>query len=263
MPTLSGQVAIVTGAGQGMGRAFAERLAEAGAIVAVAEVNAQTGRVAADELNAAGFMARFYPVDVRDSPSIQAMSDDLVSRFGRIDILVNNAGVASGGPSEDVTEDEWNRVLGIMLTGVFRCSQIVGRVMIKQGGGRIVNIASMAGIGAWNQRACYTTAKAGVIALTQILGVEWAKHNIRVNALAPGQVETPLNEYVFSRGLANRQTFTNRAPMRRFADPSEIAEAVLFYASDDSSFTTADLLVIDGGWMAWGQLSAQDWPPSA
>jgi NAD(P)-dependent dehydrogenase (short-subunit alcohol dehydrogenase family) len=190
------------------------------------------------------------------------MTDDLVTRFGRVDILVNNAGVAAGGPSEDVSEDEWNRVLGIMLTGLFHCSQIVGRVMIKQGGGRIVNIASMTGIGAWNQRACYTTAKAGVIALTQVLGVEWAKYNIRVNAIAPGQVETPLNEYVFSRGLADRQTFTNRAPMRRFADPTEIAEAVLFLASEESSYMTADVLVIDGGWMAWGQLSLQDQLPT-
>jgi NAD(P)-dependent dehydrogenase (short-subunit alcohol dehydrogenase family) len=120
----------------------------------------------------------------------------------------------------------------------------------------------MTGIGAWNQRACYTTAKAGVIALTQVLGVEWAKYNIRVNAIAPGQVETPLNEYVFSRGLADRQTFTNRAPMRRFADPTEIAEAVLFLASEESSYMTADVLVIDGGWMAWGQLSLQDQLPT-
>ncbi len=245
-----------------MGRAFAQRLAESGAAVAIAEVNPETGHKAAEELVAAGHQALFYPVDVRDSPSIQAMTDDLAARFGRVDILVNNAGVAAGGPSEDVSEDEWNRVLGIMLTGLFHCSQIVGRVMIKQGGGRIVNIASMAGIGAWNQRACYTTAKAGVIALTQILGVEWAKYNIRVNAIAPGQVETPLNEYVFSRGLADRQTFTNRAPMRRFADPSEIAEAVLFLASEESSYVTADVLVIDGGWIAWGQLALQDQLPT-
>jgi NAD(P)-dependent dehydrogenase (short-subunit alcohol dehydrogenase family) len=258
VPDLTGQVAIVTGAGQGMGRAFAQRLCEAGATVAVAEVNRETGQTAVNELTAAGHRALFYPVDVRDSPTIQAMTDDLVTRFGRIDILVNNAGVASGGPSEDVTEDEWNRVLGIMLTGIFRCSQIVGRIMIKQRVGRIVNIASMTGIGGWNQRACYTTAKAGTIALTQVLGVEWAKYNIRVNAVAPGQVETPLNEYVFSRGLADRQTFTNRAPMRRFADPSEIAEAVLFLASDESSYVNADVVVIDGGWMAWGQLSFED-----
>lgn len=241
-----------------MGRAFAQRLCEVGAVVAVAEVNPETGQTAAGELTAVGHRALFYPVNVRDSSAIQTMTDDLVARFGRIDILVNNAGVASGGPSEDVAEDEWDRVLGIMLTGVFRCSQIVGRVMIKQGGGRIVNIASMAGIGAWNQRAGYTTAKAGVIALTQILGVEWAKYNVRVNAVAPGQVETPLNEYVFARGLADRTTFTNRAPMRRFAGPTEIAEAVLFLASDESSYVTADVVVIDGGWMAWGQLSFDD-----
>ena len=140
----------MTGAGQGMGRAFAQRLCEAGAVVAAAEVNRDTGQTAAAELSAAGHQAGFYPVDVRDSPTIQTMADDLVARFGHIDILVNNAGVASGGPSEDVTEDEWDRVLGIMLTGVFRCCQIVagtragfmtGQVLRADGGWAALNSA--------------------------------------------------------------------------------------------------------------------------
>ena len=253
-PLLSGRVAIVTGAGQGMGWAFANALCEAGAAVAVAEVNEKTGRRAVSRLEEAGHTAHFFGVDVRKSDQVEAMAVSLVKEFGRIDILVNNAGVPSGGSSEDVTEEEWDRVMGIMLKGLFRCSQIVGRHMIAQRRGSIVNIASIAGFGGWLERACYGTAKAGVIALTQILGVEWAKYGVRVNAIAPGQVETPLNEYVFSRGLADRATFTNRTPMRRFADPSEIAEAVLFLAGDESSYMTAEIVTMDGGWTAWGQL---------
>lgn len=249
---LNGQVAIVTGAGQGMGRAFAEALAAAGATVAIAEINEVTGRAAAADLTAAGRSAEFHHVDVRRTSDIQVMVDALVSRHGRIDILVNNAGVAAGGPSEDVTEEEWDRVYGIMLTGLFRCSQIVGRVMIRQQSGRIVNICSMAGVGGWAKRALYTPAKAGAIALTHVLGVEWARHGIRVVGINPGQIETPLNEFVFAQGLADRETFANRAPMRRFGTPEEISAALLFLVSDEALHITAEVVTIDGGWMAWG-----------
>jgi NAD(P)-dependent dehydrogenase (short-subunit alcohol dehydrogenase family) len=250
---LDGKVAIVTGAGQGMGRAFARTLAEEGALVAIAELDPVTGRDAAEELLAAGYAARAYETDVRSTAAIGAMVDDLMARAGRIDILVNNAGLAAGGPSEDVTEEEWDRVYGIMLTGVFRCSQAVARAsMIPRRAGVIVNICSMAGIGGWAQRALYTPAKAGAIALTHVLGVEWARYGIRVVGINPGQVETPLNQYVFDRGLADRETFTNRAPMRRFASPEEIARVVRFLVSDDASHITAEVLTVDGGWTAWG-----------
>jgi 3-oxoacyl-[acyl-carrier protein] reductase len=250
---LQGKVAIVTGAGQGMGRAFAQVLAEEGALVAIAEIDAETGPQAAEELTAQGLMARPYQVDVRSSDAIGAMVDDVMARDGRIDILVNNAGVAAGGPSEDVTEEEWDRVYGIMLTGLFRCSQAVARAsMIPRRAGVIVNICSMAGIGGWAQRALYTPAKAGAIALTHVLGVEWARHGIRVVGINPGQIETPLNQYVFDRGLADRETFTNRAPMRRFASPEEIARVVRFLVSDQAGHITAEVITVDGGWMAWG-----------
>ena len=250
---LQGKVAIVTGAGQGMGRAFAQVLAEEGALVAIAEIDPATGPQAAEELTSLGLKARSYEVDVRSSDAIGAMVDDLMARDGRIDILVNNAGVAAGGPSEDVTEEEWDRVYGIMLTGLFRCSQAVARAsMIPRREGVIVNICSMAGIGGWAQRALYTPAKAGAIALTHVLGVEWARHGIRVVGINPGQIETPLNQYVFDRGLADRETFTNRAPMRRFASPEEIARVVRFLVSDQAGHITAEVITVDGGWMAWG-----------
>jgi NAD(P)-dependent dehydrogenase (short-subunit alcohol dehydrogenase family) len=250
--TLEGRIAIVTGAGQGMGQAFARALASAGAHVAVAELNAETGTAAAAEICDAGGSAQAYVVDVRERAQVQAMVDDLVARHGRVDILVNNAGLAAGGPSEDVTDEEWDRVYGVMLRGLFVCSQVAGRVMIGQGSGVILNICSMAGIGGWAKRALYTPAKAGAISMTQVLGVEWARHGVRVVGISPGQVETPLNEVVFKAGLADRETFTNRAPMRRFASPEEIADAVVFLVSDEASGITAEVVTIDGGWIAWG-----------
>jgi len=246
------EVAVVTGAGRGMGLAFARALCAHGAKVVIAEIDPETGDAAARALSAEGHEAEFHQVDVASVASIEALTAAVMARHGRIDMLVNNAGVAAAGPTEDVTEEEWDRVYGIMLKGVFFCSQIIGRVMIAQGGGRILNICSMAGIGGWAKRALYTPAKAGSIALTQVLGVEWAPYGIRVVGINPGQVETPLNDYVFERGLADRETFANRAPMRRFATPDEIAEAVVFLLSREASHITAEVVTIDGGWIAWG-----------
>jgi 3-oxoacyl-[acyl-carrier protein] reductase len=254
---LAGRIAIVTGAGQGMGRAFAEKLGRAGAHVAVAEVNADTGKRTADELVEAGLAATFYHVDVTDTDRVNAMVDDLFARFGRIDILINNAGIFVGGPSDEVGDD-WERMLAINLTSVFRCSQAVARVMIPQRSGCIVNIGSLVAMGGWAKRACYGTTKAGLLALTRILGIEWAAYGIRVNAVNPGQIETPFNEVAYKAGLGDREVFANRSPMRRFGTPDEVADAVLFLVSDEAACVTAQHLTVDGGWMAWGGLSIDD-----
>jgi NAD(P)-dependent dehydrogenase (short-subunit alcohol dehydrogenase family) len=254
---LQGQVAIVTGAGQSLGRAFAQRLCEAGAHVAIAEINPDSGRQAAAELADAGHLATFYEVDVTDVDQFKRMVDDLVARFGRVDILVNNAGILALGPSEDVG-DEWDDVLGVNLTALFRCSQIVARVMIPAGRGSIVNIGSLAALGGWAKRLVYGTSKGSVVALTRILGIEWRKYGIRVNTVSPGQIDTPFNDAPFKAGLASREVFTNRAPMRRFGTTEEVADAVVFFASDESSGITAANLVVDGGWSAWSGLGITD-----
>jgi 3-oxoacyl-[acyl-carrier protein] reductase len=185
------------------------------------------------------------------------MVDDLCVRFGRIDVLINNAGVFVGGPSDDVADD-WERLLAVNLTSVFRCSQAVARVMIPQRSGCIVNIGSLVAMGGWAKRACYGTTKAGVLALTKILGIEWAAYGIRVNAVNPGQIETQFNEVAYKAGLGDREVFANRSPMRRFGTPDEVAEAVLFLVTDESACVTAQDLTVDGGWMAWGGLSIND-----
>jgi 3-oxoacyl-[acyl-carrier protein] reductase len=248
----------VTGAGQGMGRSFAEALAAEGATVAVAEVVRATGEQAVAELEAAGYRAIQYELDVRDDDAVQQMVNDLAGRFGRIDVLVNCAGIFAGGPSEDVTREEWDRVLAINLTAVFVCSQAVARIMIPQRSGSIINIGSLTAMGGWAKRASYGTTKHAVVALTQILGVEWIRYGIRVNAINPGQIETPFNAAAFAAGLGDREIFTNRAPMRRFGMPEEVADAVVFLASDDASNVTGQALTIDGGWMAWGSLTQDD-----
>jgi NAD(P)-dependent dehydrogenase (short-subunit alcohol dehydrogenase family) len=252
MDSLEGQVAIVTGGNQGIGLAIVRGLCQAGASVAIADITVEKGYEIQNELEEQGFSAIFYPLDVRHRNKVQSMADDLLNRFGHIDVLVNNAGIPSGGLSEEVSEAEWEKVLSTNLSGVMVCSQIIGRVMLKQHSGSIVNICSIAGVGGWAKRACYTPSKAAVISLTQVLGVEWAKYNVRVNGINPGQIETPLNEIMFEQGLADRETFTNRAPMRRFGSPEEIAEVVLFLASDESSYITAEVITVDGGWLAWG-----------
>lgn len=251
--SLEGKAAIVTGAGQGMGRAFAQILADEGASVTIAEIDVETGAQAAEELRSEGLAARSIVTDVADSASVAAMVAAVVEADGRVDILVNNAGLAAGGPSEEVTDEEWDRFYAVVLRGVFVCSRETARAsMIPNRAGVILNICSIAGLGGWAQRALYNPAKAGVIALTNTLGVEWARYGIRVVGINPGQIETPFNDYVFERGLADRETFTNRAPMRRFATPEEIGKAVRFLTSDEASYITAEVVTIDGGWMAWG-----------
>ena len=245
--SLAGRLAVVTGAGQGIGREIAAALAEAGATVVVADRNAATGAAAAAELGGA-----FVELDVTDSAAVRTVVDAILAEHGRIDVLVNNAGIVRNTPAEDVGDQEWRDIFAINVDGLFWCSREVGRAMLAAGRGSIVNIASMSGLIANHPQpqAAYNASKAAVIMLTKSLAAEWAGRGVRVNAIAPGYVATELTV----RGMSNpawREEWLHSIPMGRVASPSEIAPAALYLASDASSYVTGSVLVIDGGYTAW------------
>ena len=249
------RVAIVTGAAQGMGEVFAHRLAEDNYFIVATDIQESVSKVS-DEINNNGGYASSKVLDLSSGFSeINKFLNDIKNEYGKLEVLVNNAGLATGGPSEEVSEKEWILGRSVMLDAVLYASISFADIMFKDNlTGSIVNTASITGMSGWSQRVTYGVAKSGVIQLTKVLGVEWASKGVRVNAISPGQVETPINEEVFKKGLADRATFTNRAPAKRFAEPYEIANFVSFLCSSNASYITAQNFVVDGGWNVWGQL---------
>lgn len=257
---LAGRVAVVTGAGRGIGLGIAQRLATAGARVVIAELMDDRGREAAEGLAGQGLAVEAVPLDVASSASCAAMVRDVVGRHGRIDILVNNAGLFRLHPSEAMPEEDWRLQIDVMLTGVFLCTQAVGRVMIEQQRGSVVSIASIGGMGGWPMRSAYNAAKAGVIVLTEVLATEWAHHGIRLNCVSPGVTRTEMMDVAVKQGVASLERYEGRTPLGRVAEVSEIANAVLFLASDRASYVTGQNLRVDGGWVPWGNLHALGFP---
>lgn len=245
------RVVVITGAGQGLGLAFARRFAQAGAHVVIAEANPATGHAAAEALRAEGFSAQFEPLDVRQPQQSAALVDTLAGRHGRIDVWINNAGISRLGPAETLPLADWDDSIAVMLSGAFYCAQAVGRHMLARGAGVIVNIASVTGMAHHHHRAAYSVAKAGVIALTEALGVEWAGRGVRVVGVAPAVVLTEMVRATVAEGQGTLDVFERRTPMRRLGAPEEIAEAVFFLASDEASYITAETMRVDGGWIAY------------
>lgn len=250
---LTGKVAIVTGAGSGLGVTFAEGLAEAGAKVVCSGRRMDNIQKTAQKLQDAGLEAIAIQADVADETSVENLVKETLDRYGRVDILVNNAGVANVGPPESVPLSEWKHVVDVNLTGVFLCSQVVARAMIEaRNGGSIINIASILGAGASEPSAAtaYAATKGGVVNLTRDLAVHWAPHNIRVNAIGPAYFPSEMTAGLMDLPEVVAE-IERRTPAGRMGRPEELKGPAIFLASDAASYVTGDILYVDGGWTAW------------
>ena len=247
---LSGRAAIVTGAGMGIGRASALALSKDGAAVTIADIDAAAGQKTVSEIESHGGRALFVRTDIRSMTDIDAAVEATLGAFGAVDILVNNAARAIGGVVDEIDEASWNEVISTNLTSVWRGMRAVVPHMRKQGGGSIVNMSSVQSLKGFHGWAAYAAAKGGINALTQQTALELAPARIRVNAIAPGTIMTPLNEKVFKEAKdpqALIERWNAAHPLGRFGEAEEVAEAVLFLASDRASFITGEILRVDGG----------------
>ena len=249
---LKGKVAIITGARRGMGRTHALALSKAGAKVVVADISQEDCQKVVKEIEKRKGEAIAIKCDVTKKEEVDKMVGAAVKKWGRVDILVNNAGICQFKPFLELTEKDWDLTLDINLKGYFLCAQAAAKVMVKQKYGKIVNIASIAsgqvGVG-FSTLAHYCTTKGGIIAFTETLAIELAPHNITVNAVAPGMIDTPMIAPLKADSNQEKATL-QRIPMKRAGKPEEVSKLVLFLASDDSSYMTGSTVVIDGGWLA-------------
>lgn len=242
---MHGKVAIITGGGQGIGRAIALRLSAGGAVICVADLNYSTASEVVEEICERDGKALAIQVDVSQTEQVQHMVKSVLTNFGRVDILVNNAGIFEAVPFYDMTEAQWDRMLNVHLKGTFLCSQAVVGFMLDQGSGCIVNIASTSGLSGGTSGAHYAVAKGGIIAFTRSLGRELASRGIRVNAVAPSKIETEMLQAKTPEEFA---ALGRKIPLGRTGKPEEIAEVVAFLASDASSYIVGEIIVASGGY---------------
>lgn len=251
---LKGKVAIITGASKGIGKGIAVRYAQEGAAVVLASRAMDLLTPIASQINQEGGKALAWEVDVTRFESVSTMVDKSVEQFGRLDIMVNNAGISMAHPSEELSPQDWQRALDTDLSGVFYGCQCAARKMIPRGGGCIINITSVYGIVAAPGRAAYCASKAACNMLTKVLAIEWAKKNIRVNAIAPGYIRTELVQGVIDKGMLPLEAIEKRTPLGRIGEVEELLGLSVYLASDESGFMTGSVVNIDGGWEAYGYI---------
>jgi NAD(P)-dependent dehydrogenase (short-subunit alcohol dehydrogenase family) len=245
------KVALITGAAQGIGQRTSEVLAERGFAIALNDLRSPSEtclRVRQHDVVAIEVLG-----SVADEAAVQRMAVTVMEKFGRIDVLVNNAGVSSIAPAEDITADEWRRVMEINLFGPFLCCRVFGQIMLQQGSGSIVNVASVAGLLGVADRAAYSASKHGLVGLTRTLAAEWGGRGVRCNAVCPGWVKTPMDDSAQDAGLYRDSDIINRVPQARFATPDDVAKAIAFLADpEQSAFVNGHTLSVDGGWASDG-----------
>lgn len=248
---VAGKIAVVVGGTSGIGRALALGLAEAGADVVASSRRAEQVNETTARIEEIGRRSIAVPSDVGDRSSLERLLTETISRLGPVDILVNCAGTTKRTPTLELDEELWHRILDTNLTGTLRCCQIFGRYMISRGYGRIINIASLSSFVALYEVAAYAASKAAVASLTKSLAIEWARHGVCVNAIAPGVFRTPLNTELLDNTGRGKE-FLARTPMGRFGKVEELVGAAIYLASDAASFVTGEILVVDGGFLASG-----------
>lgn len=246
---LSQNLAVVTGGARGIGRDVALGLARAGADIVIADILKEEAKSTREKVEEVGRECDFFKVDISENVDIKNFADDLRKKYESVDILVNAAGVIFREKAEEVTEENWDKTLKVNLKGLFFCCQEIGKIMIEQGGGKIINISSIQGEEVLPTRAPYAASKGGVKQVTKSLAVEWAQHNINVNAIAPAFIRTPMVEKVLEEEPWG-STIIKNTPMRRVGETEEVADAVHFLATEASSFITGHVMLVDGGWTA-------------
>lgn len=249
--SLKGKVAIVTGASSGLGVTFAHTLAEAGANLEITARRVDKLNEVANKLGSFGVKVKAFQCDVSSESQVRALVSDTERTFGRVDVLVNNAGVAAMEPATDISVEDWNRVVSINLTGSFLCARESAKRMIKQGGGKIINIASIYGaVGDVFPASPYYATKGAIMNLTRDLAVEWAPFKINVNAIAPGFFPSEMTEAIF-RDPHYLEYVNKQTPLGRTGDPEDLKGAIVYLASPASDYVTGQVLFVDGGWTVW------------
>jgi NAD(P)-dependent dehydrogenase (short-subunit alcohol dehydrogenase family) len=246
---LKNKVAVVTGGGAGIGRGIAERFGREGASVVVAEIDKTNGADAERSIRDAGGEALFVETDVSSEAQVKAMAQKTLDRYGRIDVLCNNAGILlihEETRAHELTNETWDRTMAVNLRGYWLCSKYVIPAMLRQGGGSIIHVASPTGIFGFTRLTAYSTSKGGIVGLMRAMAADYAPDNIRVNAIVPGTIDTPMNAFELSDPKM-RQHFAEIAPARRLGTPEDLAGIAVFLASEDSSYCVGGIFTVDGG----------------